>query len=266
MRNAWLLVIAGCAAGSSPKAEPAKAEPARAEPAVAPKPAEDVEDIAAPNRPLTTGEITLLEPIFRDGIDYKKIRVINNSFPLQPANVYMTPRGHVYAPGPLWQPDFSKAGANLRAVFVHEVMHIWQHANGMDLIQQGFVELTKYGGAYEKAYPYELERDRDLVDYGMEQQASIIEDYFTITVDRQLPYRITNKGLGIADRDALYRSVLSKFLANPRYAKALDAKQVGEQHGKSSENKEPGPQACKESEQEHGATHLCEWRYQPMKK
>jgi hypothetical protein len=262
MRNAWLLVIAGCAAGSSPT----KSEPAKAKTAVAPEPAEVAEEIAEPNRPLTSGEIALLEPIFRDGIDYAKIRVINNSFPLQPANVYMTPRGHVYAPGSLWQDDFSKAGAHRRMVFVHEIMHIWQHANGMDLIQQGFVELAKHGGDYEKAYPYELEPGRDLVDYGMEQQASIVEDYFAITVDKQVPYRLTNKGLDRARRDALYRTVLSKFLANARYAKALDPTRIGEQHGKSSEAKQPGPQACEESEAEHGATHLCGWRYQPIKK
>lgn len=233
------------------------------------KPAElePIEDLATPNRRLTDGEIVLLKPIFRDGIDYARIRVINNSFPLQPANVYMTPRGHVYAPGKLWEDDFSKAGVLRRAVFVHEVMHIWQHQNGMDLVAQGFAEFAKYGGAYEKAYPYELERGRDLTEYGMEQQASIVEDYFTITVDKQLPHRITNKGLSIPDRDALYASVLGKFLANARYAKNLDARRVAEQHGKSSEHKQPGPAACKESEQEHGANHMCEWRYErPNKK
>jgi hypothetical protein len=266
VRNVWILIAVGCTAASPPSTKPEPASQPQIAPAPAPKPADEIEVIAEPNRALTDGEIALLKPIFRDGINYAKIRVINNSFPLQPANVYMTPRGHVYAPGRLWKDDFSKASAGLRAVFVHEVMHIWQHANGMDLIQQGVVEVLKHNGAYEKAYPYELERGRDLVDYGMEQQASIVEDYFTITIDKQLPHRLTNKGLSIPDRDALYAAVLGKFLANARYAQSLDAKRVGEQHAKSSERTQPGPSACKESEQEHGASHVCEWRYLPNKK
>ncbi len=203
----------------------------------------------------------MLQPIFRDGIDYARVRVINNSFPLQPKNVYMTPRGHVYAPGELWNDDFSSARYN-RAVFVHEMTHVWQYTNGMDLVGQGVVEFTKYRGDYEKAYPYELESTRDLVDYGMEQQASIVEDYFLITYDHREPHRITNRGLSHEQRDALYASVLRALATNPRYARDLDPKQVAANHAASSEQKQPGPQACKESEAEHGATHMCSWRFE----
>lgn len=230
---------------------------------VAPTP---VEEIAAPNRPLTAGEIALLRPIFRDGIDYAKVHVINNSFPLQPENVYMTPRGHVYAPGDLWQSDFSIMRGGHRAVFVHEMTHVWQYANGMDLIGQGVVEFTKYRGQYEKAYPYELAADRDLVDYGMEQQASIIEDFFVINVEHGWPHRMTNRNVTDRQRDALYTTVLNKFLGNAHYARELDAAAVAAQHAKSSEQKQPGPDACKESEEEHGTAHMCSWRYQPATK
>ncbi|MEO8700743.1 MAG: hypothetical protein ABI867_11900 [Kofleriaceae bacterium] len=242
-----LLLVAACSTSSA-----------------APSPVED--ELAKPNRALTAGEIALLKPIFRDGIDYAKVRVINNSFPLQPANVYMTPRGHVYAPGGLWSADFSRASSGTRGVFIHEMTHVWQFANGMDLVGQGFVEFTRYRGQYEKAYPYELERSRDLTEYGMEQQASIVEDYFAIKYAHEHPHRITNRGITDGERDALYAAVLKKFLGNPRYAQTLDGKQVAEQHAKASEKKKPGPEACKESEEEHGATHLCEWRYTPKKK
>jgi hypothetical protein len=256
-----LVVLAGCASTPAPPPSPPPEPPAPVAPVT---PAEPAEALAEPNRQLTAGEIALLQPIFRDGIDYAKVRVINNSFPLQPRNVYMTPRGHVYAPGELWQDDFSKARAGRRAVFVHEMTHVWQHTNGMDLIGQGFVEFTKYRGDYEKAYPYQLESDRDLVDYGMEQQASIVEDYYLITVDRHEPQRMTNHTVSASERDELYAAVMKKFLANARYAQALDAKDVAEQHAKASERVKPGPQACKESEAEHGAAHLCSWRYEPI--
>ncbi len=266
-----LLLLAVLAVScSKPSTAPAPAptsppppEPAATTALVPPTPAEE---IAAPNRPLTAGEVALLRPIFRDGIDYAKVHVINNSFPLQPQNVYMTPRGHVYAPGDLWQTDFSTLRGGQRAVFVHEMTHVWQYANGMDLIGQGVVEFTKFRGQYEKAYPYELAADRDLVDYGMEQQASIIEDYFVITVDRGGPHRMTNRSVTEAQRDELYAAVLRKFLADARYARTLDASAVAAQHARSSEKTQPGPDACRESEQEHGAAHMCSWRYIPPTK
>jgi hypothetical protein len=259
MPRAYLLLgVIACAVPPSTPVGPAVAKSAVT--------VADVEQIAEPNRPLTEGEIALLRPIYREGIDYAKVRVINNSFPLQPENVYMTPRGHVYAPGTLFEADFSKASRGRRGVFVHEIMHVWQYFNGMDLVQAGFAEFTKYMGDYERAYPYELERGRDLVEYGMEQQASIVEDYFMVTVEHDLPRRLTNRGLTDTDRDGLYAAVLAKFLANARYARSIDAKGVANQHARSSEQARPGPAACKESEQEHGESHLCEWRYQPTKK
>jgi hypothetical protein len=222
----------------------------------------DAEPLAEPNRPLTAGEIAMLEPIFKDSLDYTHVRVINNSFAFQPANVYMTPRGHVYAPGDLWEEDFSRMGRK-RAVFVHEMTHVWQHANGMDLVGQGVIEFTKYRGDYEKAYAYELDAARELVDYGMEQQASIVEDYFLLTYEHDEPRRIKNGRLSPQQRDSLYAAVLKQLIANPRYARSLDASQVAANHATRSEQATPGPQACKESEAEHGAAHMCSWRFEP---
>ena len=213
-----------------------------------------MQTIAEPNRALTAGEVALLRPIFRDGIDYDHVRVIDNAFPLQPANVYMTPRGHIYAPGDLWQADFSTARAALREVFVHEMTHVWQFANGMDLVSQGFIDFARYGGQYEKAYAYELAPDRDLVDYGMEQQASIIEDYFAITVAHDRPQRLENQRLTEAQRDALYTAVIKNFLGDARYARTLDPRAVAERHAHA-----PPGGATKGS----GAAHLCDWRFTP---
>ena len=243
-----LLLLFACA---KPPAAPVPVAP------IAPA-APVAEEVALPNRPLTDGEVALLQPIFRDGIDYAHVRVIDNSFPLQPANVYMTPRGHIYAPGELWQADFSTGPRGQRAVFVHEMTHVWQYANGMDLVSQSLVDFTRYGGQYEKAYAYELAPDRDLVDYGMEQQASIIEDYFAITVDHERPRSLTNQ-VTDAERDELYAAVIKNFLGNARYARALDAGAVAEQHARAAER--PQPHAA----QGPGAGRMCEWRFTPPK-
>ena len=264
MRHLGFLIALAACDRATPTAPTTAASPPAPAPLVAtPDSAPETEVLAEPNRALTSGEIAMLKPIFRDGIDYAKVRVINNSFALQPKNVYMTPRGHVYAPDDLWQEDFS-AVPHVRSVFVHEMTHVWQHANGMDLVEQGVIEFTKNRGDYEKAYPYELESGRDLVDYGMEQQASIVEDYFSITVDHEAPRRMTNRGLAAAERDALYAAVLKQFAADPRYARTLDPTQIASGHAARSDTAAPGPQACKESEAQHGAAHLCSWRYTPV--
>jgi hypothetical protein len=244
-----VLCLAACASAPAPTPAPAPV----ATPVVAP-PAPPEEAIAEPNRALTAGEIALLRPIFRDGIDYDHVRVIDNAFPLQPANVYMTPRGHIYAPGRLFQPDFSAVRGSLRQIFVHEMTHVWQYANGMDLVSQGFLEMLKNNGAYEKAYAYELVPGRDLTDYGMEQQASIIEDYFAITVDHDRPRELTNASLPAAERDQLYAAVIKNFVGNARYARTLDPRAVAERHAQASEPTHGAPRA---------GGYLCDWRYTP---
>ena len=218
--------------------------------------------VPEPNRALTEGERSLLRPLFRDGIDYDRVRVIHASFPFQQRDVYMTPRGHIYAPGELFRDDFSRERRGLdRAVFVHEMTHVWQYANGMDLVGEGVMEFTKNRGQYEKAYPYVLAANRDLSDYGMEQQASIVEDYFLITSGAGEPVRLENRGLAPGERDALYAAVLARFLGNARYARELSPRELAERHAAASERTPPGPAACKESEAEHQTSHLCSWRY-----
>ena len=265
-----LAAVAGCgraapvsavgpAAGAGPAA-PAVAVTAPEEAGVA----DELEAVPEPNRALTAGERAMLRPIFRDGIDYERVRVIDAAFPFQPSGTYMTPRGHIYAPGRLFREDFSRPSLSggERAVFVHEMTHVWQYASGIDLVARAVAEYAKYRGAYEKAYPYRLEVGRDLVDYGMEQQASILEDYYLITVDRDGPYRMENRGLSARERDELYAGVLRKFHADARYVRALSADELADRHAISSDREPPGPAACEESEAQHGTTHLCGWRFE----
>jgi len=217
-------------------------------------------DITDPHRGLTPNERAMLKPIFRDSLDYDKIQVIRGKFLLQPNHVYMTPRGNIYAPGDLWSEDFAapSAGPYHRAVFVHEITHVWQFENGMDLIAQGVAEFAKTGGAYEKAYPYTLAKSRDLVDYGMEQQASIVEDYFLIN-NREVPQRMENRGLGTAARAELYSAVLGKFLGNARYARDLSPTEVAKRHA--AEKTPSAKQTC-DNDVDSKEKHFCSWRFE----
>ncbi|ESQ87199.1 hypothetical protein ABAC460_20725 [Asticcacaulis sp. AC460] len=56
----------------------------------------------------------------------------------------------------------------LLAVLAHELTHVWQYANGMTLWRY----ILRERGRYD----YTLD-DRPFVEYGYEQQASIVEDW-----------------------------------------------------------------------------------------
>lgn len=179
----------------------------------------------APWRTLTGAERALLVPLFADSVPYDEVRIIHGTAPFQPPGSYVTIGTDIYAPDDLWRDDFTTAPpwSIERAILVHEISHVWQHGNGMDLVVGSVLEMVKSRGRYEQAYPYRLERDRDLLQYGMEQQASIIEDYYRITTQHQRPSQLENAGLSLQARLRLYRAVLGKFLRDPFYARTHSA-------------------------------------------
>jgi hypothetical protein len=179
-----------------------------------------------PHRGLTDGEKLLLWPIFRDGIDYDAIQIIHAAHPFQPSDAYMAPRGHIYAPGHLFREDWAApdVSAVARAELVHEITHVWQFANGMDILVEGVEQLIGARGNYDKTYRYILRPDLDLTDYNIEQQASIVEDYYRIRYEGLHPVELGNQNLSIEERDRLYDRVLAEFFHDARYARRAIAR------------------------------------------
>lgn len=241
----------------------------RGEPRPAGKPAEPPEPappaITAKHRHLTDAEIAMVRPLFKGSVDYATVLVIDDRFtPAQPDNTYMTPEGSIYAPGDLWRDDYAARTVDpgLQAVFVHEIGHVWQYQNGMDMISEGLLAFASAEGDYEKAYPYTLAPDRDLLDYGMEQAASIFEDYFLIRNHGLPPRRLQNQ-VGEKHRDALYSTVLERFLADPRYVRGTSAAELLERHRAAASSAPADAPHCDETDAEHEAKHLCGWRFEP---
>lgn len=190
---------------------------------------------------LTEGEIELLAPIFGAGVDTALVRVAPAKFVrFQDDYTYMTPSNTIYAPGDLFRDDFSAAEIDpyLQGVFVHEVAHVWQHQNGMDLIAAGLITFAGTHGDYAKAYPYTLDAARDLTEYGIEQQASIVEDWFLMQVHGLAPGRLENPPETSRARDVLYKAVLASFLADPTYARSLSPDELLRRHA-SAAHREP---------------------------
>lgn len=172
-------------------------------------------------RPLTDGEISLARRVFGASIAYDKVTVSDKPFmPLHPKGTGMAPNGHLYMPG-CYQPDYAAGAAWTQAFFIHEMVHVWQYQNKvLDPIADFFRLSLKHRFDYAASYRYTLQPGTDLLDYNMEQQATMVQDYFLrhLCGAERDTGRCQNPGGGGVNADLL-KSVLAKFIADPAYAR-----------------------------------------------
>ena len=172
-------------------------------------------------RILTIGEINLAKKVFKSSIDYVKVKVHDEKYIFfQPSNSGMTPNGEIYVDG-VYYADYSATGGSLQGFFIHEMAHVWQYQNNiLDPISAAIGEAIRHGFNYGDAYKYTLDASKDLLAYKIEQQAAIIEDYFRTTFSGLLPVpgHMQNSYVDV-QKNQLFQKVLSKFMANPSYAK-----------------------------------------------
>jgi hypothetical protein len=169
-----------------------------------------------PKRPLTDGEIKLAQSIFIDSIDYSAVRVYDRGYAFLNVIGDMSYKGNVYLPDG-HSHDFSQAPLSRKRLFIHETVHVWQHQNNiLNLAFAAVREGMRHRFKYAKAYLFHLEHGKDLLDYGFEQQAAIIEEYF-LRQHGGIPMgRCLNKE---NNTQALLEGVLENFLENPSYAR-----------------------------------------------
>lgn len=172
-------------------------------------------------RALTSGEIELARTIFGDSIDYTSVTVSDKKYAFfHPRGGAMAPDGNLHMYG-CYSADYAAANARARALFIHEMTHVWQFQNKILNPVNAAIELTlKHQFNYLAAYDFHLEQDKDLTQYGMEQQASIVEEYFLMKhAGIASPARHCKNICDNAERIRLYEKVLEKFLKNPGYAR-----------------------------------------------
>jgi hypothetical protein len=81
-------------------------------------------------RPLTVGEIAMASLLFRDAIDYARVRIHGRRYmPFQPKNCAMTPNGSMYFHRSCFLDDYSQANLTGQHRFMHEMVHLWQSAH-----------------------------------------------------------------------------------------------------------------------------------------
>lgn len=132
-------------------------------------------------RPLTEGEVALARTVFGDAIDYAAVGVENRKWAFfQPRNVTMAPRGniHFHPKGGLYCNDFACTHPDAQGLFIHEMVHVWQHQQGI------FLPLKRHPFC---RYDYSLKPGWRLHRYGLEQQAEIVRHVFLLRSNRVVP-------------------------------------------------------------------------------
>ena len=116
----------------------------------------------------------LCASVFGDAVDYSQARVANSKWIFfQPANTTMAPRGtiHFHPKSGIYHEDFSQSPLGVQGLFIHEMVHIWQHQKGI------FLPLKRHPFC---RYDYALKPGQAFEKYGLEQQAEIVRHAFLL--------------------------------------------------------------------------------------
>lgn len=141
-------------------------------------------------RRLSAGETKLAHSMFGDAIDYAKVTIRRRKWAFfQPRKVAMAPRGHLHFHplGNVYCDDFAGAPLHRQALFIHEMTHVWQTQTRGDW----YLVFNRMPWA---RYDYALKPGWKLEQYGIEQQARIVEHAFLLRRGKVLP--------GVGDKSA----------------------------------------------------------------
>lgn len=152
---------------------------------------------------LTKGETELVEGIFGDEVNTSKIRKhfknnahITHVLPSKTGTV-LPPHSHIDFFGPSSRSDdFSCDSTGATGLFIHEVTHVWQNQN----MAWPLDKLYKC-----RRYDYTLKPASTFRDFGIEQQASIIEDYVEAWIHKDSRAR---KGEVMTHKDSLLLKIV----------------------------------------------------------
>lgn len=144
---------------------------------------------ARASRPLTPGEQSLARSVFAEAIDYAAVRIHYRNFVFwQGASYIITPNGHIYLGRKLrGLTDFSAAGLAMQGLFIHEMAHVWQHQQGINVLLRGGLEQVRHFCGFNQ-YRYRLEAGKALGRYKLEQQGEILRHCFLAQHGQPTPY------------------------------------------------------------------------------
>lgn len=135
-------------------------------------------------RGLTAGERRLAEEAFGDGLALDPIRFLKAPWPLTRAFVpgVWFGRSWIVWPEKTLPEDIAAAGLGTQAVFVHELTHVWQAQQGLNLITGKL-----RAGDSIRSYEYPVGVDCDWATLNIEQQAMVVEHKFRLRKGGKVP-------------------------------------------------------------------------------
>lgn len=125
-------------------------------------------------RSLTPDEVALARSVFGNAIDYDRVTInARKWWWFQPRSVTMAPDGALWfhPRGQLYCDDFCQQDLRSQGLFIHEMVHVWQHQRGV------FLPLARHPFC---RYHYAIKPGWPLQRYGIEQQAEIVRHYFLL--------------------------------------------------------------------------------------
>jgi hypothetical protein len=137
----------------------------------------------AGRRFLNGREKSLLIPVFGFTLPYEEIWLGRNDMLWGGPDCSITPGTIPIFAVNVWKSDFSIATYTEKWIFVHEMTHVWQSYHGNNNVWCAVKLWWKYSD-YAGAYDYNLDDNEGLRDYNMEQQASIVADYWFVTENK----------------------------------------------------------------------------------
>lgn len=131
-------------------------------------------------RKLSSGERELAHEVFGSALDLDRIWFF--AMPLW-HRAFVTGGRLVVWPATLAFRDFSAAPLAVQAVFIHELVHVWQAQCGINLF---WAKLR--AGDRPDSYEYALSETCGMGDFNIEQQAMIVQHGFLATRGQSTPF------------------------------------------------------------------------------
>ena len=119
------------------------------------------------SRQLTTGEMALARSVFGDSIRLEQVQLKTACWVLK--NYAVSPNGNIYFHPDDWVTDFSQCSLAKQSWLIHELTHVWQLQQGLKVVR---------GAMIDRRYDYVLAAGKPFFNYGIEQQARMVQDYF----------------------------------------------------------------------------------------
>ncbi len=119
------------------------------------------------SRVLTDDEKILVRSVFGTHIDLALPRICVSGWIMH--GYAMSPNGNIYFNHTDFREDFSRTSLGTQAWFIHEMTHVWQVQQGIKVVRRAVID---------RRYQYVLQAGKQFLQYGVEQQAQMVQDYF----------------------------------------------------------------------------------------